>query len=118
MIPAECGATVAVEDWTVQYVETWGYWTKSRLAPLVTHVDGLCYVLCFMQRGGDLPLLANRVLVGHRCRRGARPVSLALINRDRWAGSRAGSLQDYLARRVCRYSGLSSHLYETQLVRL
>lgn len=43
MIPGGCGATVATEGPDVQYVETWGLpkKKKSRLAPLVTHVDGL-----------------------------------------------------------------------------
>lgn len=100
MIPGGCGATVTVEDRDVQFVETWGY-RKKESTGAVGDTRGwlvICLVL-FMQRGGDLPLLANRALVGHRCRCGARQVSLALINRQRWLGFRNGSLQDSLERK-------------------
>ena len=84
MIPAGCGATVAVEYWDVQYVETWGYSKKESTGAVGDTRGWLVLCLVFvMQRGRDLSLLANRALVGHRCRRGARRVSLALINRDR-----------------------------------
>ncbi|KAL2286356.1 hypothetical protein FJTKL_07129 [Diaporthe vaccinii] len=61
-----------------------------------------------MQRCGDLPLLANRALVGHRCCRGARQVSLVLINRERWVVLGTAVCKTIWGGRVCRYPGLSN----------
>lgn len=90
------------EGTDVQYVETWGY-RKKESTGAVGDTRGwlvVCLVL-FMQRGGDLSLLANRALVGHRCGRGARQVSPALINRERLVGFADGSLQGLSGEDVC-----------------